>query len=418
MLASSEVPEGWQVQTLGDLADYVNGRAFKPNEWGDNGLPIIRIEQINNPKADCDYFDGVVVQDHEVDDGDLLFSWSATLTTLVWNRGPAALNQHIFKVLPKRGTDLDYLHHLLDFLIEQLAGQAHGSTMQHIKKSDLLPYLVHVPPLPEQRHIAAILDSADEAIEETEALISKLKQAKSGLMHDLLTRGIDEHGHLRDPEANPEQFKDSPLGRIPEEWETPTFEAAAVDHAPICYGIVQVGAYVEHGVPVLAIHNLKNGFSSVHRSSHDIEGRYARSRVKAGDVLLSVKGTIGRVGIVPSAFDGNISRDVARIRLKHIAAPEYVSQLLSSPSFQGRLRLAVVGTTRDEISIGILKKIGFPLPPINEQHRITEVLDAHDKRIRAEEAYRDKLVLQKRGLMDDLLTGRVRVSGGGEGSAA
>ena len=80
--------------------------------------------------------------------------------------------------------------------------------------------LVDVPTLPEQRRIAEILDTADRAIGETEALISKLKHMKTGLMHDLLTRGLDERGQLRDPDAHPEQFKETPLGRIPREWES------------------------------------------------------------------------------------------------------------------------------------------------------------------------------------------------------
>ena len=83
--------------------------------------------------------------------------------------------------------------------------------------------------------------------------------------------------------------------------------------------------------------------------------------------------------------------------------------MLSAPISQRRLKLAVVGSTRDEISIGILRQLRLPLPSTEEQRRITEILDAHDARIRAEEAYRDKLKLQKKGLMEDLLTGRVRV---------
>ena len=79
-----------------------------------------------------------------------------------------------------------------------------------------------LPPLPEQRRIAEILDTLDEAIRKTEQVIAKLQQMKQGLLHDLLTRGIDDNGELRDPDRHPEQFKDSPLGRIPREWEVAT----------------------------------------------------------------------------------------------------------------------------------------------------------------------------------------------------
>src|SRR5690606_33484545 len=83
---------------------------------------------------------------------------------------------------------------------------------------DLVAFPICLPPLPEQRRIAAILDTLDEAIRQTEALIAKLKQIKRGLLHDLLTRGIDDNGELRDPERHPEQFRDSPLGRVPRGW--------------------------------------------------------------------------------------------------------------------------------------------------------------------------------------------------------
>jgi type I restriction enzyme S subunit len=84
---------------------------------------------------------------------------------------------------------------------------------------DLSQVPIRVPPLPEQRRVAEILDTLDEAIRKTEQVIAKLQQMKQGLLHDLLTRGIDDNGELRDPDRHPEQFKDSPLGRIPERWE-------------------------------------------------------------------------------------------------------------------------------------------------------------------------------------------------------
>ncbi len=96
-----------------------------------------------------------------------------------------------------------------------------------ISSSTLREFAVPLPPLPEQRRIAEILDTLDEAIRKTEQVIAKLQQMKQGLLHDLLTRGIDENGELRDPERHPEQFKDSPLGRIPREWEVAPLENLA-----------------------------------------------------------------------------------------------------------------------------------------------------------------------------------------------
>jgi type I restriction enzyme S subunit len=126
-------------------------------------------------------------------------------------------------------------------------------------------------------------------------------------------------------------------------------------------------------------------------------------------VLLSVKGSTGRADIVPVWFSGNISRDVARIRLKDDVSPKYINQMLQSKFYLNYLNNAEVGTTRAEISIGILRRLCLPLPRLSEQKMIAEVAENQDNRIRAEELYLNKLKLQKKGLMHDLLTGKVRV---------
>src|SRR4051812_3881495 len=95
----------WTPKTLTELATYINGYAFDPEDWGEDGLPIIRIEQLKNPEAPKDYFIGKLPAKNIIDDGDLIFSWSASLFLRVWQFGRAALNQHLFKVVPKHGVD-------------------------------------------------------------------------------------------------------------------------------------------------------------------------------------------------------------------------------------------------------------------------------------------------------------------------
>jgi type I restriction enzyme S subunit len=109
------IPEGWKEKPLDDLADYINGRAFKPADWKKSGLPIIRIAQITNPNSELDYYDGSDVDDRNlITNGDLIFSWSATLATIFWDRGDGILNQHLFKVVPRKDTDKSYLKQLID----------------------------------------------------------------------------------------------------------------------------------------------------------------------------------------------------------------------------------------------------------------------------------------------------------------
>lgn len=143
---SSEVPEGWRDAPFAELAEYVNGRAFKPTDWGNTGLPIIRIAQITNPNSETDYFDGKVDERHLIDAGDLIFSWSATLAVMRWSKGPAVLNQHLFKVTPSPGVDKDWLQYRLEASIPDLADEAHGTTMKHIRKGALSSQTTLVPP--------------------------------------------------------------------------------------------------------------------------------------------------------------------------------------------------------------------------------------------------------------------------------
>ena len=248
-----------------------------------------------------------------------------------------------------------------------------------------------------------------EAIATTEALIAKLKAIKQGLLHDVLTCGLDDNGELRDPERHPEQFKESPIGRIPKQWLTSRLDE--ITAAPICYGIVQPGPHVSDGVPVVAIRDLQGDFiTNVHKSSKGIEASYQRSRVVPGDVLLSIKGTTGRLGIVPRWYQGNISRDIARLRPNVDILPAYLRYVLESPQGQKLLDSAVVGTTRAELSIKRLKDLRLPIPTrIEEQKLIVEHLEAFYEGVRTEESTSEKLRSVKRGLMQDLLTGRVRV---------
>jgi type I restriction enzyme S subunit len=147
----------------------------------------------------------------------------------------------------------------------------------------------------------------------------------------------------------------------------------------------------------------------LHRTERSIDAAYARSRVRAGDVLLSVKATIGRVSVVPSWYEGNISRDIARLRPGPECLPDFLRLLLTSRLGAQILAQTIVGTTRAEVSIGVLRKVLIPLPPVGEQRQIVEATSAIERSMRREQQGLAKLRLLKAALMDDLLTGRVRV---------
>lgn len=372
----------WEPRSLASLGTYLNGFAFKPQHWGENGLPIVRIRELLDPTVEPDRYEGPTADPYLIEDGDLIFSWSATLAVVFWNRGPAYLNQHLFKVTPAPDVNVRFLHHLINYHLDRLAAKSHGTTMKHVTRGDLDRYLIRLPGLDEQGAIAELLDTLDCQIRISNELVKKLRLQANGLVDDL-------------------------VAAIPAEQREPLAHLCVAD---ICYGIVQSGEFVAGGVPVLSIRDLSGDFETeLHRTKPAIDAQYRRSRVAPGDVLLSIKGTIGRVGVAPEHYTGNISRELARLRFGKNILPEFARLYLLSREAQRRLDLAVVGTTRAELSIHVLKKFGFPAPSPECQQRMVAVYRSIERRIVAEEKEREKLRTLKLGLASDLLTGRVRV---------
>lgn len=156
--------EDWVEATLGDVANFVNGYPFKPEHLNGSQLPVIRIKQLLDGNSEVDYTDISVPEKNLIQDGDLIFSWSGTLASRFWNRGPAVLNQHLFRVTPNEGSDLGWVHLALDHAIEDLLTKTHGTTMKHITKKVLESHQVARPPLLVQRRIVDLMTHLDAHI--------------------------------------------------------------------------------------------------------------------------------------------------------------------------------------------------------------------------------------------------------------
>lgn len=157
--------QGWKYKKLGEAATFINGYAFKPDQWKEYGTPIVRIQNLNNPNAPYNYFDGEVPDKVKIQNGDLLISWSASLGAYIWNGGNAFLNQHIFKVaFDKTDVDKIYLKYAVTSKLETMAGKVHGATMKHIVKKDFDNTLIPYPPKSTQLSIVSELDKINELI--------------------------------------------------------------------------------------------------------------------------------------------------------------------------------------------------------------------------------------------------------------
>ena len=152
------LPEGWAVIKVGNVAKYTNGRAFKPEEWESTGLPIIRIQNLNDADAPYNRSSVIHEQKYLVKDGDLLFAWAASIGTYIWSGENAWLNQHIFKVEPYPFIDKAFLFYAFQAMISEFYKNSHGSGMVHITKKQFEEITLLLPPLSEQIRIVECLE--------------------------------------------------------------------------------------------------------------------------------------------------------------------------------------------------------------------------------------------------------------------
>ena len=317
------------------------------------------------------------------------------------------------------GPDLRWLYWALSRLpLTQLEA---STGVPGLNRHDVYGLCIPVPSLSEQHRIAEILDALDEAIQRTDQLISKLKQIKQGLLHDLLTRGLDANGELRDLERHPELFKESPLGRIPATWSFNSLKdlcESAVD-GPFGSNLKTEHYVAEPGVRVVRLQNIGEGeflesdqawVSTEHASALE------RHQVCGGDVLVASLGDenhpFGRACLFPAdAPAGIVKADCFRLRvLRDRATPEFVAFSLNIPSRRGALRRLAQGVTRDRVNLGNLLRVEIPTAPIQEQILINQTMHAAEARITAEGGEVRKLRSLKQCLMEDLLTGKVPVT--------
>lgn len=160
-----KLPEGWAILKVGDVAEYINGRAFKPEEWEQTGLPIIRIQNLNDPNAYYNRTKNEYEEKYLIKKGDLLFAWTASLGTYIWKGEDAWLNQHIFKVVPYPFMDKKYLYYAFHAMITEFYRKSHGSGMIHITRKQFEEITLWLPPLAEQYRIVQYLQQVFEKLD-------------------------------------------------------------------------------------------------------------------------------------------------------------------------------------------------------------------------------------------------------------
>ena len=262
----------------------------------------------------------------------------------------------------------------------------------------------------EQTKIAKILSTVDRAIEQTEALIAKQQRIKTGLMQDLLTRGIDEHGNLRSEQTH--QFKDSPLGCIPVEWEVERIEQK-LDRIVDYRG--RTPTKVEAGVPLLTAKNVRDGYLDEEPREFIAESAFnswmTRGIPKPDDVLFTTEAPMGNVAWVPKYRIALAQRVLTLCPKPNELSQDFLFWLLHWKRSTERLELLTSGSTVVGLKQSVFRKVEFRFPGLKEQRRISAILNSLDSTSDNQRSKLTKLCSLKTALMQDLLTGKRRVHG-------
>ena len=364
------IPQEWEVKFFKDVCTFLNGRAYKQEELLSLGkYPVLRVGNFFT-NTNWYYSDLELDKDKYAVEGDLLYAWSASFGPRFWNGEKVIYHYHIWKVVISSIIDKLFLYDYLEMDARKLYNQIQGGTMAHITKGDMEQRYIPVPPMEEQRKIAEILGVWDEAIEKQSRLIEKLELRKRALMQRLLT------GRTRLPGFTT-PWQKVKLGEI----------AQIKKGKSLTSNDVKCGSY-----PVIA-----GGKESPYSHSE-----YTDEKV----ITVSASG----------AYAGYISYHPHRIWasdcsvIKEIDATSSILFLYNLLLYkQDYIYFLQVGGAQPHVFPKDIERIKLFCPPLTEQKAIAEVLTTADDEIATHRKKLDALRLQKRGLMQQLLTGKTRV---------
>ncbi|MER7553785.1 restriction endonuclease subunit S [Streptomyces anulatus] len=396
------LPEGWATSTLGELAEYVNGRGFRKAEWSRSGRPIIRIQNLTGSNSEFNYYGGDLEDRHLVEKGDLLLSWAATLGVYEWTGPEGALNQHIFKVKPY--VDQRFFRYLLQYKLQEVKARTQGSGMVHVTRGEFEAVSVSVPPHAEQRRIVEALEEQLSRLDAAAGVVESAMRRSEVLKRVLDSRavagnegGVDEFAQpltvaeVRSSTKKLSGSKWKPIDAIGipgfvefGQWPTVSLGDISWDRG---YGTSARCSYEGSGPPVLRIPNIQSGsidlgdMKFAEDSSIDLSGYFLRS----GDILfVRTNGSpslIGRVGVVDEGIDVAFASYLIRFRLNSsVVNPRWVRLVTQSGTWRRHIE-AVAASSAGQFNLNAsrLAEIPIPLPSLSEQRAIVEQADTRAK---------------------------------------
>ena len=347
--------KNYELKTLGSVATYINGRAFKPSEWESTGLPIVRIQNLTDKNAKCHYSSATYEEKYKIHNGDLLFAWSASLGAHIWNQNDAWLNQHIFKVIPNDNIDKLYLYYYLQKVIAELYLKTHGSGMVHITKGPFMNTSIPVPSYTEQSRIVAHIE---ELFSELDKAVDTLKTTKEQL----------------------EVYRQAVL--------VDAFRVAT-NSTPLKIGYVcakivdcphSTPKWEKNGKLCLRTTNFKRGYldlqSPNYVSEETFNDRNRRIIPQPGDVLYSREGSVlGIACTIPSNVYPCLGQRMMLLRSGEKLNNRYLMHYLNSPMVTNHVIATKGGTGSPHINVGDIKEFQIPIPSLEEQSNIVRQIE-------------------------------------------
>ena len=347
---------------LGDLATYINGYAFKPKDRGDKGLPIIRIQDLTGNTYDKGFYDGKYPSKIEINNGDVLISWSASLGVYLWNGGKALLNQHIFKVIfDKKEIDKDYFIYAVRFSLKRLHQLTHGATMKHIVKKDFDNVVIPYPSIKKQKEIAFNLDKIESII--------KTRQQEIRMLDTLIkARFVEMFG---DPVKNEKKFLTKQLSQIGKCKNGINFHKSEIGNTVNC---LTVKDFENNQVINDTTRLAKIKLSNLPSNDYFLNN---------GDIVFvrsnGNKSLVGRSVLIfpnnnPTLFSGfciRFRKDSKRLE------SVYLLWLLKNESI--RMKMRGRGVNIQNLNQQIINNLSIPVPPIELQKEFASFVQQVDK---------------------------------------
>lgn len=413
------LPSEWRIEEISDIAEVVGGStpSTKNDDYWGGGIPWATPTDITalsgntiEETADTLTQEGLEsASTHLLPPRSVLMTSRATIGECAVNTVEMATNQGFKSLVPKEGVETWYLHYRMLETASFLESLGAGSTFDEVSKSVVQSVDVPIPPLEEQRKIATVLYTVDQAIQKTEEIIEQTERVQKGVRQDIFSRGIDESEQLRKED---DQYQETYLGVLPDEWELRQVDT-------VCSHVVDcphsTPEYADEGILVVRTSEIEDGrfdpTEAPRVTEEGYEKRISRLEPEPGDVIFTREAPIGEAFKIPEGMKLCLGQRIMQLRPKEgVLDPDFLLELLYSDIMQNWFERSARGTTSKHINVGDMESLKIPIPPIAEQQRIDSVLGTYREQLDSEREYLNRLNRLKQGLMQDLLSGTVRTT--------